>query len=71
MLNSKTIESIEQTVGLNYNDIISMDVDELNSIIEKKIGKELKYSLNDKRVPIRGSVYLFYNRFFNSVKKRS
>lgn len=68
-LSQETIKSIENAVGLSYDEIISMDVDELDAIIEKKIDKKLEYSLNDLRVPVRGDVYLFNNRFFDLNKK--
>ena len=69
-LSQETIKSIENAVGLSYDEIISMDVNELDVIIEKKIDKKLEYSLNDLRVPVRGDVYLFNNRFFDLNKKQ-
>ena len=68
-LSQETIKSIENAVGLSYDEIISMDVNELDVIIEKKIDKKLEYSLNDLRVPVRGDVYLFNDRFFDLNKK--
>lgn len=64
-LNQKSRESVEKQTGLSVEQIISMDVEEIDLAIEKKIGKKLRYSLqDDMRLIGRGSVYLFLNRLF-------
>lgn len=71
ILNNETKLSIEKITGINYDDIVLMDIDTLRACIEKKIGKKLKFKPNrDKRLPSRGSVYLSLNRFFDfNIKK--
>jgi hypothetical protein len=68
-LPSETIKAREKTIGLSFDEIISLDADVLNSHIENKIGKKMEFSKNDLRVPVRGSVLLFNNRFFNSNRR--
>ena len=68
-LNSKTKESIEKTIGLSFEEIISMDSTEMKEHIENKISKPMEFSKNDLRVPIKSSVYLFHNRFLNKIKE--
>lgn len=71
VLNNETKLSIEKITGISYEDIVSMDVDILRNRIEKKIGKKLKFKPDcDRRLPNRGSVYLFLHRFFDfNIKK--
>lgn len=70
-LNNETKLSIERTTGICYNDILSMDIEELENKIEKKVGKKLTFKLtSDKRLPSRGSVYLFLHRFFDFNSKK-
>ena len=68
-LNAKTKESIEKTIGLSFEKIISMDSTKMKERIEKKIGKLMEFSKNDLQVPIKSSVYLFHNRFLNKIKE--
>lgn len=70
-LNEKSKLSIERVTGLTYDEIVSMDSQEIRSKIEKRIGKKLRFkTIKDKRLSGRGSVYLFLNRFLNfDVKK--
>jgi hypothetical protein len=66
-LNSKTKATIARVTGIKYDEIISMDSEDLQKRIEKKIGKKLTFGSNyDKRLPdSRGSVYLYLNRLFS------
>lgn len=69
-LSSKTKQSVEKVTGLSYDEILTLDTDELRTKIEEKIGKKLKFGMNtDKRLPRRGSVYLALNRFFDFNSK--
>jgi hypothetical protein len=64
-LNERSKESIKRTTGLDVDSISSMDAEDVDGLIEKKIGKKLafQYRYGDRFVP-RGSVYLFLKRLF-------
>ena len=65
-LNSQSKASIEKATGISYEDLLAMDIDSIESIIEKKIGKKLKFRpITDSRLIGRGSVYLYLNRLFD------
>ena len=65
-LNEQSKASIEKVTGISYDDILKMDIGSIDYIIEKKIGKKLKFkSVTDSRLMGRGSVYLYLNRFFD------
>ena len=64
-LNNQSRASIAKATGIAYDDLLSMDIDSIEAIIEKKIGKKLKYkSISDPLIG-RGSVYLYLNRLFD------
>lgn len=67
MLNNETKATIARVTGIKYDEIISMDIEELQKKIEKKTGKKLVFDLNpDERLPkSRGSVYIHLNRLFS------
>lgn len=54
-LSDKTKKSLERSIGLSYEKIIKMDVDEEIAYVEKKIGKKLEYP-RDKEL-IRSTFY--------------
>jgi len=65
-LNEQSKASIERATGISYNDLLNMDVGSIDRVIEKKIGKKLKYKpVVDSRLMGRGSVYLYLNRLFD------
>lgn len=65
-LNETSKKSIEKQTGLSWEQIVCMDVEELDKVIEKKIGKKLSFpKKQDSRLSGRGSVYLALNRFFD------
>lgn len=71
VLNQISKKSIEKQTGLSWNQIVSMDAEELDKAIEKKIGKKLSFpKKNDSRLPGRGSVYLALSRFFDFDRKK-
>ncbi len=71
VLNQMSKKSIEKQTGLSWSQIVSMDVEELDKAIERKIGKKLSFSKkNDLRLSGRGSVYLALNRFFDFNHKK-
>lgn len=71
LLNKISRKSIEKQTGLSWSQIVSMDVEELDKAIERKIGKKLSFpKKHDSRLSGRGSVYLALNRFFDFNHKR-
>ena len=70
-LNWQSRTSIEKVTGISYDDLLAMDIDSIDAIIEKKIGKKLKFtSITDNRLIGRGSIYLYLNRLFDfNIKK--
>lgn len=62
-LNQKTRASIAKSTGLSFDQILSMDAEEVDSHIEKKIGKKLNPSYRKGSSFVnRGSVYMFLQR---------
>jgi len=43
-LNEQSKASIERATGIPYNDILNMDIETIERIVEKKIGKKLKFT---------------------------
>lgn len=70
-LNQISRKSIEKQTGLQWSQIVNMDVEELDKAIERKIGKKLSFPQKlDTRLSGRGSVYLALNRFFDFNRKK-
>lgn len=63
-LNDKTKASINRTLGMDYNTLISLDVEEIDRHIEKRTGKKLSLSSSFGNLVNRGSLYIYFNRFF-------
>ena len=61
-LNKKTQDSLYRKIGLTYDQMQKMDVEEIDAFIEKRIGKKLTPAITMKNLVNRGSVYLFFNR---------
>ena len=70
-LNSQSRASIEKITGIPYEDLLTMDIDTIDALIEKKMGKRLKFKpIVDYRLIGRGSIYLYLNRLFDfNIKK--
>ena len=64
-LNKKTAEVIKNKTGISPEQIAKMDVDEIDQIIEKKIGKKLTHGKTFKGLLPRGNVYLFLGRLLS------
>lgn len=63
-LNEKTKESITKRIGIERDELSKMSAKEIDQVIEKKIGKKLELKLqNVDRMPTRGSVYTYLQRF--------
>ncbi len=70
-LNDKTKSSIFKKTGLSVEEIITMDIEDIDNAIEKRIGKKLTFpNKQDPRLIGRGSVYLSLNRFFSFNQKK-
>jgi hypothetical protein len=70
-LNKQSRASIEKVTGIPYDDLLVMDIDSIDTVIEKKIGKKLKLRpITDQRLVGRGSVYLYLNRLFDIDTKK-
>lgn len=65
-LNHHTIRSIEKSTGLGHQDLVDTDVMTIDSRIESKTGKKLRYSTSVGGLRPRGSVYLMFNRFLSA-----
>jgi len=72
-LNKQSRDSIGKQTGIPYDDLLTMDIDSIDAIIEKKIGKKLKFKpIADDQLIGRGSVYLYLNRLFDfNIKKQN
>jgi len=70
-LNKQSRVSIEKVTGIPYDELLEMDIHSIDAILEKRIGKKLKFkSITDHRLIGRGSVYLYLNRLFDfNIKK--
>ena len=65
-LNRQSRASIERITGIPFNDLLSMDVGSIDAVIEKRIGKKLKFKpFTDYELIGRGSIYLYLNRLFD------
>jgi hypothetical protein len=72
-LNEQTKRSIEKNTGIPYDDIVSMDVEELERRICEKVGKKrLAFSSDsDPRLPgMRGAIYWSLERWFSFNAKK-
>ncbi|MDR2496112.1 MAG: hypothetical protein LBD21_03190 [Tannerellaceae bacterium] len=70
-LSDQEKESLLDATGISYDEILSMDMDEIHARIEKKIGKKLTFKpIKDMRLIGRGSPYLYLNRIFPYDEKQ-
>jgi len=61
-LQPQTINALERQTGFTYEELTSLDTEELEIRIEKRIGKKLTSFYGDEVLTPRGSVYLSLNR---------
>jgi hypothetical protein len=70
-LSTKSREIISKRLGLNFEEIISMDAEDIDRIVESKIKKKLEPKpIKDERLINRGSVYLYLRRFIDFRTKK-
>lgn len=62
----KTKENISKKTGIDFDSIIDMDFDKIDSLIEQKIGRKLAFPEKvEDRFLSRGSVYLSLSKFLH------
>ncbi len=64
-LNSKTKEMLKHRLGKTYDELMQMSAEELDALIENRIGKKLRPAFSLKSMVNRGSVYLFFKRLIS------
>jgi len=65
-LNKQSRASIEKKTGIPYDDLLTMDIEEIDTVIGKKIGKKLKFKpVTNPWLIRRGSPYFYLNRLFD------
>lgn len=71
-LNEQTRMSLSRKLGKTYDEMLQMSAEELDALVESRIGKKLKPAFSLKNMVNRGSVYLFFKRlmFRNEIDDR-
>lgn len=64
-LNNKTKETLKHRFGKTYDELMQMSAEELDALIENRIGKKLRPAFSLKSMVNRGSVYLFFKRLIS------
>lgn len=62
ILNNYTRKTLSKRLGKSYDEMLQMSAEDLDALIEKRIGKKLTPAFSLKNMVNRGSVYLFFNR---------
>ncbi len=62
ILNEYTRKTLSRRLGKSYTEMLQMSAEDLDALIEKRIGKKLTPAFSLKNMVNRGSVYLFFNR---------
>ena len=72
VLNEQTRQTLSRKLGKTYNEMLQMSAEELDALVEARIGKKLTPAFSLKNMVNRGSVYLFFKRFtsINDIDKR-
>jgi len=65
-LNSHTKSNLKKTIGLDYQQLVEMSVEEIDKYIEHRQGKRLGIRNKIGQFINRGSVYLYLNRLIGS-----
>ena len=68
ILNEQTRETLSRKLGKTYDEILQMSAEELDALVEARIGKKLTPAFSLKNMVNRGSVYLSFKRLV-TVKK--
>ena len=59
MLNEQTRETLSRKLGKTYDEILQMSAEELDALVEARIGKKLTPAFSLKNMVNRESVYFF------------
>lgn len=72
ILNEQTRETLSRKLGKTYDEILQMSAEELDALVEARIGKKLTPAFSLKNMVNRESVYLFFKRLVskNDIDKR-
>lgn len=72
ILNEQTRETLSRKLGKTYDEILQMSAEELDALVEARIGKKLTPAFSLKNMVNRGSVCLFFKRLVskNDIDKR-
>ena len=72
ILNEQTRKTLSRKLGKTYDEILQMSAEELDALIEARIGKKLTPAFSLKNMVNRWSVYLFFKRLVskNDIDKR-
>lgn len=62
ILNEQTRETLSRKLGKTYDEILQMSAEELDALVEARIGKKLTPAFSLKNMVNRGSGYLFFKR---------
>lgn len=62
ILNEQTRETLSRKLGKTYDEILQMSAEELDALVEARIGKKLTPAFSLKNMVNSGSVYLFFKR---------
>ena len=65
ILNEQTKKSLSRRMGKSYDEMLQMSAEELDALVEERIGKKLTPALSLKSMVNRGSVYLFFKRLLS------
>lgn len=68
VLNECTRKTLSKRLGKSYNEMLQMSAEDLDALIESRIGKKLTPAFSLKNMVNRGSVYLFFNRLVSQNK---
>lgn len=72
ILNEKTRKDLSRKLGKTYDEIQQMSAEELDALVEERIGKKLTPAFSLQNMVNRGSVYLFFRRLtsMTEINKR-
>ncbi len=72
VLNEQTRQTLSHKLGKTYNEMLQMSAEDLDALVEARIGKKLKPAFSLRNMVNRGSVYLFFKRLtsMNEIDKR-
>lgn len=72
VLNEQTRQTLSRKLGKTYNEMLQMSAEELDALVESRIGKKLTPAFSLRNMVNRGSVYLFFKRLTsrNEIDKR-